>query len=315
MRILITGGFGFIGSRLGQYFHERGYEVILGSRKKRPPPNWLPGAQSTIMKWDNSKYLLNLCSSVDIILHCAGMNAADCDADPVSALVFNGLATARLARAADTSGVQFFVYFSTAHVYSEDLSGEISEDWHPSNKHPYARSHLYAERAALDTNQGSKMNVIVLRLSNVIGAPADKSADCWRLVANDLCRQSIEKGRLELRTSGIQTRDFIGITELSRAVDYLLNNSLKGKSEIFNVGGNYSLSIRQLAYLIQERFEKNFNKSLQLFIPSSDEKELIKKFEYKIDKLLSTKFVLKNTLENDIDELLIFCKNAFVRLN
>ena len=315
MRILITGGFGFIGSRLGQYFYERGFEVILGSRKKRSQPAWLPGAKLALLQWDDKEGLRSLCSGVDVVLHCAGMNARDCAANPKAAFEFNGLATERLAHAAAISGVNTFVYFSTAHVYSRALSGDITEEGRPINDHPYASTHLFGERAALGANHNSKMNVIVLRLSNIIGAPADKSADCWGLVANDLCRQAIERGHLELRTSGKQFRDFMGISQLMSAVDHLISYAPNNKSEIFNVGGNYSASIRELAHLIQERFKKNFGISLMLFIPDGEKNELVHSFSYKIDRLLSTDFKFEGNLESDIDELLVFCKNSFIQVN
>ena len=313
MRILITGGFGFIGSRLGQYFNKRGYEVIIGSRKKRSSPSWLPGVKVALIKWDDEENLRCACDGIDVVLHCAGMNARDCAADPKAALAFNGLATGRLAHTAAISGVNKFIYFSTAHVYSDFLSGEISEDLSPSNNHPYAISHLTGENLALTSNQNSEMKVIVLRLSNIIGAPADKLPDCWGLVAHDLCRQAIETGALELRTSGRQLRDFMGISQLVKAVDYLISRTPSKKSEIFNVGGNYPASIRELAHLIQERFEKNFGFTLRLSIPEDGKGGLVHSLNYRIDRLLSSNFQFESKLENDIDELLEFCKHSFTQ--
>ena len=313
MRILITGGFGFIGSRLGQYFHERGFEVILGSRKKRPSPTWLPEAKIVLIKWDEVENLRRICNGIDIILHCAGMNAGDCVANPKAALDFNGLATERFAHAAAISDVKTFVYFSTAHVYSDIFTGEISEKLKPSNDHPYASTHLLGEFAALTSNQNSKMNVIVLRLSNIVGAPADKSADCWGLIANDLCRQAIESKEIMLRTSGKQHRNFMGISQLLKAVDHLIIRSPENKSEIFNVGGNNSISIIELAKVIQTRFKIRFNASLPLIIPDNRNNEEGQSFDFKIDHLLSTNFKLDGKLESDIDELLVFCKNSFTQ--
>ncbi|MBT8633215.1 SDR family oxidoreductase [Polynucleobacter paneuropaeus] len=315
MRILITGGFGFLGGRLGQYFHKRGFEVILGSRIKRTAPAWLPGAGVVLMKWNEAEELYNVCHGIDIVLHCAGMNAKDCAAAPIDALEFNGLATERLASAAANSGVHTFIYFSTAHIYSRTLSENITEEMNPINDHPYATSHLYGERAALASNQASEMRVIVMRLSNIVGAPADKSVDCWTLVANDLCRQAIEKGKLELRTSGKQLRNFMGISQLLSVVEHLITHVQDNKFEVFNVGSNHSSSISELAQLIQARFKKIFDISLQLFIPDDHKNEVFYNFNYKVDRLLSTKPRFNTSLEDDIDELLIFCKKMFTARN
>ena len=99
------------------------------------------------------------------------------------------------------------------------------------------------------------------------------------------------------------------------AVDHLISYAPNNKSEIFNVGGNYSASIRELAHLIQERFKKNFGISLMLFIPDGEKNELVLSFSYKIDRLLSTDFKFEGNLESDIDELLVFCKNSFIQVN
>ena len=86
MRVLITGGFGFVGGRVGQYLIECGYEVLLGSRKIREIPNWLPQAEAVQTDWNNNAALLDLCASVDIVIHAAGMNAQDCVSNPEQAL-------------------------------------------------------------------------------------------------------------------------------------------------------------------------------------------------------------------------------------
>ena len=138
MRILITGGLGLIGGRLGQHLHQAGHQVILGSRNTCNPPDWLPQAEVAETDWKVDSSLEQICNGVDVLIHAAGMNAQDCVADPVAALEFNGLATARLLASAICAGVKRFIYLSTAHVYASPLVGTINEDTCPRNLHPYA---------------------------------------------------------------------------------------------------------------------------------------------------------------------------------
>ena len=117
MRVLIAGGFGFAGGRLANYMHRAGYQVILGSRKASEPPDWLPRAEVARLDWNSVDALEAACSGADVVIQAAGMNAQDCAADPVAALMVNGVATARLMEAAGRAAVKRFVYLSTAHVY------------------------------------------------------------------------------------------------------------------------------------------------------------------------------------------------------
>jgi UDP-glucose 4-epimerase len=148
-RVLITGGFGFVGGRLATYLAQKGHHVILGSRITSISPAWLPHAEVIQIDWDDEVALEHICSQVDVVIHAAGMNTQDSTADPIAALAFNGLATARLVTAACWKGVQQFIYLSTAHVYANPLVGVITEESCPRNLHPYATSHLAGEQEVL----------------------------------------------------------------------------------------------------------------------------------------------------------------------
>ena len=57
MRILITGGFGFIGGRLGKNLDDAGHQVVLGARKLQESPTWLPNADVEVTSWTDSRLL------------------------------------------------------------------------------------------------------------------------------------------------------------------------------------------------------------------------------------------------------------------
>ena len=100
MRVLVTGGFGFVGARLGVHLQRRGHEVILASRTEDRSPDWLPQAHALRIDWHDGGSLERCCRGVDAIVHASGMNAQECSSDPVAALEVNGVLTARLAAAA-----------------------------------------------------------------------------------------------------------------------------------------------------------------------------------------------------------------------
>ncbi len=312
---MITGGFGFVGGRVARYLQEAGHTVILGSRQAVGTPEWLPRAQVVRLLWEDAAALERACQGVDTIVHAAGMNAQDCATDPVAALEFNGVATARLVFAANRAGVKRFIYLSTAHVYGSPLVGTITEVTCPRNLHPYATSHLAGEHAILSANQRGQIEGIVLRLSNVFGAPVHMDVNCWMLIVNDLCKQAVQTRKLVLKTNGLQQRDFIGMTEVCRVAEYLaVGNRSSKQIDIFNVGSGVSQSVFAMAQSIQQRCAQvlGFEPLLQHEQGEADEPH--PNLFYRIDNLAELG-IKSDFLENfaEIDRLLRFCQQTFCK--
>jgi len=313
VRILIAGGFGFIGGRLAKHFWQAGHQVVLGSRSESNPPDWLPQAEVVQIKWTDEYGLESICEGVDVIIHAAGMNAQECAADPIAALDFNGVATERLVEAASRAGVRKFIYLSTAHVYASPLVGTITEKTLPHNPHPYALSHLEGESAVLNGNKRGVIQGIVIRLSNAYGAPMHKDVNCWMLLVPDLCRQATQTRKLVLQTSGLQQRDFVWISEVCRVAETLVvANRGSTKFSIFNVGAGMSQSVLEMAVLIQQRcvLVLGFEPDLEYKEGVADEQQL--RLSYTSDHLTSMEISVKSTDKvAEIDRLLQFCQRAF----
>ena len=222
MRILITGGLGFVGGRLAKMLTRQGrHEVFVASRSVDDAA-WLPEVEIKRIDWDSVSKLRALCEGVDIVAHLAGVNAPDSAADPVNAYEFNVVATARLVQAAIQSGVRRLLYLSTAHVYGAPLRGEINERLCPLPMHPYAISHRAAEDIVRMAHARGELEGITVRVSNAFGPPAHISANCWMLLVNDLCRQAILDKQLVLNSSGEQYRDFVPMEVVCAALTHLL---------------------------------------------------------------------------------------------
>ncbi len=307
MRILITGGHGFVGGRLGQHFHQVGHQIILGSRALTGRPDWLPHAEVAQIDWHDSRALEQICGGVDVVIQAAGMNAQDCAADPVAALEFNGLATARLLGAASRAGVKRFIYLSTAHVYASPLVGRITEDTCPRNLHPYATSHLAGENAVLSISQRGQIEGIVLRLSNAFGAPLHKDVNCWMLLVNDLCMQAVQNGKIVLRSSGLQQRDFIAMTEVCRVVEHLSCRDFDAPvPNVFNLGAGKSQSVLEMAQLIQRRCRRVLGFEPELQRPEMGADERHERLEYRTDRLAKMDINVSLDNNNEIDSLLAY---------
>ena len=202
MRILITGAFGYLGGRISSFFSSiPEHEIILASTRN-VKTSYLPKHIKFIqINWEDEESIFNACLNIDIIIHTAGMNAQECSINPVEALIVNGVYTAKLVKNAISNKVKKIIYFSTAHVYNNPLKGIITEDVCPKNKHPYSTSHLAGENIIIQSHLSDKIQGVVLRLSNCIGAPKDINSNCWMLLVNDLCKQIIEHKKMKLNTN------------------------------------------------------------------------------------------------------------------
>ena len=207
-----------------------------------------------------------------------------------------------------------FIYLSTAHVYSNPLSGTINEQTPPRNLHPYATSHLAGEQTLLQQTFNKQMSGVVLRLSNVIGAPMNKYVNCWSLLANDLCRQAVSSGKLIIKSNGKQQRDFISMAEICKQIKFFVSiDPLNKIGNIINIGTGISRSVIEFTELIQYRCMKTLGFKPEIQIPFEN-----KKNNQPFDKLLFLSTEKENlglnistNLSDEIDNLLKFCKDNF----
>ena len=310
--VLITGGLGYLGGRLAQFLAANHRVVRLGSRQSSGPPPWLPNTEVVQTLWPSSTSLEQASAGVETIVHLAGMNAQACADDPAGALEFNGVATARLVAAAARVGVKRMVYLSTAHVYASPLSGLITEDTCPRSLHPYATSHRAGEDAVRSAGQHGAIESVVVRLSNAYGAPADKAADCWSLLMNDLCRQAVTSRTMTLTSTGMQRRDFVSLTYVCRALTHLIDLPPDGlRSDLFNLGSGAAPTVWEQACRIQERCAATLGFQPALARVSPAIGETIAPLEYRSDALHRTGFPPPDDGVAEIDGLLTFCQMSF----
>lgn len=313
MRVLVTGGFGYVGGRLAQYLvSQKGDEIFLGARQAQSSPSWLPQTQVVQTRWDSSAELENICTGMDAVVHTAGMNSHECTVNPVAALEFNGVVTSRLLQAAVRQGVKRFVYLSTGHVYGSPLVGVITEETCPINLHPYATSHRAGEDVVRAASQRGEIEGVVIRISNAFGTPSHKEVNCWMLLVNDLCQQAVTTGNMVLHSSGLQRRDFVPMADVCRAIDHLLRLSLQDMSHVvFNVSGMWSPTVWEVACLVQQQCEMVLAFQPPLARVSPQIGDGSPELEYRMDALCQTGFKLSTDRTTEIDQLLEFCRTSF----
>ncbi len=310
--VLVTGGHGYIGGRVCAHLARDLELAITATTSNKGTVPSAPGIALTYLELTDSASMRRACAGVNVVVHLASPNEVVSAADPERAMTETGLGTLMLLNAAIDAGVERFVYFSTAHVYGAPLEGRINEMTLPRPVHPYAIAHRVAEDWVLAAHDAGKITGAVLRLSNAVGAPMSAEVDRWTLVAADLCRQAVEKGELTLRSSGSAYRDFIPLSDVARAVEWAIEtpSDVIGNG-LFNLGGANTLSVLELAEMIQRRCETVLSYRPKISRPSSNSSEAVRPLAYQIDKIVGCGFTLTGNLEQEIDATLRLCRGSF----
>ncbi|MBI1767961.1 MAG: SDR family oxidoreductase [Bacteroidetes bacterium] len=303
MKIVISGGLGYIGGRLSKYLTEKGNEVIALSRQAESLP---------AVKWPQNLKIVhpdvafsdnNILKGAKVFIHLASLNENDCLKYPEKAIDVNIMQTLRWLDCAYQAGVNRFVYFSTAHVYGKPLQGFYDENTLTKPVHPYAITHKCAEDYVLAYAVEKDMNNLVIRLTNAFGGPAFPTADRWTLLVNDLCRSAVTAGKMTLISDGLQMRDFICLEDVCAATAHLMGHT-NDENLIYNLGFGTSMSVWDMALLIKKNAEEFLQRPVDLHRKEFDMDSQVASLQISNRKLMNTGLAFKGRIDTEINDTL-----------
>lgn len=303
MKILVTGGYGYLGANIVKFLSNK-YEVITGSSKKN-----LKKHNSISYDWDNLSSLVHATKKVDVVIHASGISSSTAKNNPVLTNKLELDGTNNLIESSIKNKVKKIIYLSSAHVYKSPLNGHISEKLVPINTHPYAKAKLNAEALFEKKCISNGIELVILRLSNVLGAPLLVNSNCWSLLPHDLSLQALKTKTLKINNNPNIERDFISLNSFLLVIKEILDIKFKD-DYIYNLGRGKSIKIQDIAKLIMNRAEVLFGNKYSLVLVSS-ERKIDEKLIYDVNKISQYKKI-KNIITNDnlikdIDKLLLFC--------
>lgn len=309
LKILIVGGSGFLGGRIAKHLNYTGHSVSILRRAKKDTVFIQPGVTNIFVDFLNQEELSNACSNFEVIVYAAGISAKESVADPEKAFLINGSVVNTMLKAGVKNLVKKFIYISTIHVYSELLAGRIDEVTPMTNIHPYALSHALGEQFVRSAKKSGSIDACAVRLSNSFGAPVNVSTKCWELVVNNMCQQLVKTQKIEIRSSVNFTRDYVPMTNVCHAVEKLICE--QKLSDVYNVGAGSTKTLLELAQIIQKRSRKilGFEPEIDYNFAHASIKGEVLQFE-SVENLNLVKCD-QSEFENEIDDLLIFCRNNF----
>ncbi|NVJ91766.1 MAG: SDR family oxidoreductase [Methylocystaceae bacterium] len=314
MKILVTGGRGFLGGRLLSALQHIPHIETACTTRNTGTNNSLLNTPVFSIDWPTGHGLIDACRNVDVIIHLSAMNEQDAAINHYKALEDNAIATLRLLDAAVEAGVQRFIYVSTAKVYGPHLIGSVNESTPAFPLSDYAITHKIAEDYILAYHAKKKIEGIVYRLSNGVGCPIHAAVNCWSTITNSFCKQAVVEKKITLQGTGQQWRNFIGIGEAANALIHASKISLSDINiPLFNLGDNDSMRIIDMAKLVSKRCKLKFNFMPNVTHNPHDSITNEPKLDFQIEKLTSTGFSPKFTLDIEIDSTLDLCAGAFLQ--
>ena len=308
LKVSVTGARGFLGGRVATGLAAAGHAVRLLTRHTQDMPSWSAGMEVLAVDIQDQQTLIDGLRGSDAVVHLAAMNAQESAADPKAAERVNVVGTKNTVEAVQSVNARRLLYISTAHVYGAPLQGLYQEETPTTNRHPYAETHRRAEDLVCSAED---IEGVVLRLSNGVGAPMDRNANCWMLIANDLCRQVAETGALKLRGTGYDRRDFVPVSEVVRAINMMVANKASVVNpKLFNLAAGFSISTLDLAYIISDRAEALFNVRPEIdYAPDDGNRPAGPTLDTK--RLSRMGFEVASDLSDEIDSILVFCRDEF----
>jgi UDP-glucose 4-epimerase len=202
---------------------------------------------------------------------------------------------------------------STSKVFGANPAGMIDERSTPRPASNYAITHRLAEDYVLAAHDKKKVEGVVLRLSNSLGAPADLKTNAWMLIANDLCRQAAGN-QIVLKSSGLAWRNFIAMADVISALRHVLDMPREKLTDgLFHLGGTQSIRIWDLAAHIANRAELLFGRAIatERAAPAPGEQHAV--LDWRIGKLTSTGWRPATSIDDEIDATLRICRDYFPR--
>ena len=263
-RALVTGGAGFIGSHVADLFIHEGYDVEiiddLSSGNRANLPGNAKFHEVSIASGDAARIVRE--GAFDAVVHLAAQSdVRKSVADPIFDATTNIVGTLNILEAIRASGRRTRIAFTSTGgaIYGDFNTPPNVETFVKDPESPYAISKLSAEYYLAYYGRVHGIEHVALRFGNVYGPRQDPHGEAG--VVAIFCSRILEGKPLTIFGDGLQTRDYVYVGDVARAVFLGVTGKLPQAERVdaraFNVGTGIGTSVVELARLLQEAAGSN----------------------------------------------------------
>jgi UDP-glucose 4-epimerase len=264
----------------------------------------------------DTAYHLDLATSVNpspdlfagcqLLVHCAGVADEEMRHDRRRAFDRAVIGTEAMLRTAVTAGITQLVYISSAHVYGP-LIGRLDESSPANPLSDYALAHFLVEQLFRRAAAAAGLSCLILRPCAVYG-PLRSLQDFqrWDLIPFGFPAAAVRDGRIVLKSSGMQTRNFVGTDIVAMAIVDWLRRAPRG-TELINPIGTADLSVLGLAERCAGLYHEITGMSCPIERPVDVGGPEVPAFSYRSSKVAPRVGV---TIDQHIRDLIIRIKNG-----
>lgn len=246
MRILVTGGCGFIGSHVVEHYQGRAEIVVLDDLRSGHAEN-LTGLECQWVRGSilDRALVADAMAGVDLVFHLAALVSVPESMDrPQDTADINVTGLLNVLGAARQAGVKKLCFASSAAVYGENPQQPKVETMTPDPRSPYAITKLDGEYYCALFDREGWLPTACLRFFNVFG-PRQDPGSAYAAAVPIFLRQARANAPITIFGDGEQTRDFIYVKDIVNALSFAAENpDVQG---VFNAGYGSTLTIAELA--------------------------------------------------------------------
>lgn len=246
MKVLITGGAGFIGSHIAEQLQGRAEVRILDNLRTGYRRN-LVGLKVEFIHGSilDRASVRRAVAGVDQVFHLAAMiSVPESVLRPHECVELNVTGLLNVLEEAATAGVRKLCFSSSAAIYGNNPAVPKTEMMLPEPRSPYAITKLDGEYYCRQFAESGRLETIALRFFNVFG-PRQDPGSAYAAAVPIFMRQALAHEPLTIYGDGGQTRDFVYVRDIAAANIFAVNTP--GLTGVFNAGYGGQITVLELA--------------------------------------------------------------------
>jgi len=305
MKILITGGAGFIGSHIVELYQDKAEEIRVFDNLRTGYRHNLDGLRHTFIEGSvtDRELVRKAVEGVDYIFHLAALvSVPESMAKPGECVDINVHGLLHVLEEAAAAGVKKLVFASSAAVYGDNPTVPKLEAMLPEPKSPYAITKLDGEYYLGMFQQEGRLETASIRFFNVFG-PRQDPKGAYAAAVPIFIEKALRGEDITVFGDGGQTRDFIYVKDIAGALAFAVETP--GVTGVFNAGYGGQMTINDLADRVIQ-----LAGSASKVIHAAERAGDVRHSRASADKLRAAGWLPRHSLEEGLSRTLEFFKSS-----